>query len=109
MSPLNKLNLRLKSLPKNPNSERIILGEVMELAWSVIRELFGTMGSQEFVIDDTKLKSNKWVVSILRRIDNLNLRYEIVIDNETGRVIRFRKIKQQHRSKKKKIRASANL
>jgi len=88
---INELKLMLKSLQKNPNSERIILDEVLEFAWRVIRELFGTMGSQEFVINDIKFRTNRWVVTLLRKIDNLNLHYEITIDNDTGRIIRFRK------------------
>ncbi len=93
----------LKTSLNNPHSERIILDQIIELASSVIRELFGAMGSQEFVIHDIIFKSNKWVVVLLRRIDslNLNLRYEMVIDNETGKVIRFRR-KNTAASKRKK-------
>lgn len=81
----------LKTPLKNPDSERIILDYIIELVSNVIRELFGAMGSQEFVIHDVKFKSDKWIVALIRRIDSLSLKYEIVIDNDTGRVTRFRR------------------
>ncbi len=85
----------LKRSVINPHSNRIILDAIVELASTVIRELFGVLGSQEFVINDIKFKSNRWIIVLTRKIDDLIINYEMVIDNDTGRVIRFRRRKER--------------
>lgn len=66
----------------------------MNIVSDLIRELFGPLGSQEFVIDDINYMPQHeiWRVRLSRRIEELNLKYEVTIDNRTGRPARFRKL-----------------
>jgi len=71
-----------------------IWGQAVNIASDLIRELFGPLGFQEFLIDDINYLPQQeiWRVRLTRKVEEVNLKYEITIDNRTGRPARFRKL-----------------
>jgi len=67
--------------------------DAVEITSDLIRRLFGSLGCQEFVIDDVRYvpEHEIWKIRLTRKITDTNVNYEVTIDNLTGRPTRFRK------------------
>ena len=79
--------------PSNDDSQ-FIMGRAIDVASRILRELFGSLGFREFTILSIKYISdqNIWRFLLARRIDKLDLRYELLIDSDSGFPTAFRKI-----------------
>jgi hypothetical protein len=87
------LALKIKS-SKDLLNNSFILDEAIQIARRFIKRSFGTLGSHEFRIDDTKYdrRSNAFKIILIRDIDGLSIRYELTIDVESGEPVRFRRL-----------------
>ena len=79
--------------PSNDDSQ-FIMGRAIDVASRILRELFGSLGFREFTILSIKYISdqNIWRFLLARRIDKLDLRYELLTDSDSGFPTAFRKI-----------------
>jgi hypothetical protein len=68
--------------------------EAIDIVTDLVRALYGSLGSQEFLISDIAYLPEKeiWRIKLNRRVEDLNLKYEIMINNLDGRATRFRKL-----------------
>jgi len=80
---------------KNLNSVNYI-DRLVELVNNYLRRLFGVLGSQEFVIDSFYHDDNAelWDIKLIRTVDRKTIRYEMSIDNHTGELVSFGRVRR---------------
>jgi hypothetical protein len=88
-----KLVQKIKNQNELP-SKSFILDKAIQIAKRFIKANYGRLGSYEFRIDDIKYdaRSNAFRIRLIRSINELSIRYELTIDSESGKPIRFRRL-----------------